>query len=298
MKITVQLQGGLGNQLFQYASAKNFAIARAQELLIDDIWYTKNHPDTTPRTVSLGYLNIPLAIGRSPQWLERPRKTRLRLQHFLPITPFLIAETRPFRFDPHKFSNPLIFGRDCYLIGYWQSFHYFQSIRSVLLTEFVPRAPLRPTYQSMLEAIQRAPSSCMVHIRRGDYVSLPQAHQVHGVLSLEYYRAAMDRMRHHLPNVQFFIFSDDLPWVREHLIVPGNASFVEGFSDDRAVVEELFLMTQCQNHIIANSSLSWWGAWLCQAPQQTVICPDQWLRDSKGTNWGDLLPSNWQRLSQ
>jgi hypothetical protein len=297
MTITVQLQGGLGNQLFQYASAKHFAMRLSKPLLLDDIWFTEHHEDTTPRTLSLPYLKVPIAISRSKEWVVRPRKSRMRLQAVLPLNPYYILESQPFTFDPHRFSLSPVFGRDYYLMGYWQSFRYFEGIRHVLVNELVPQKPLRSYYQAVLQNIQGSSASCMIHVRRGDYVHLAQANHVHGVLTLDYYRRAIEHMQKRTSHMQFFVFSDDIAWVKAHLLVPGEVQFIEGGRDDLAAVEELYLMTQCQNHIIANSSLSWWGAWLCNAKEQEVICPNQWLRVPNKNNFMDLLPSTWQRLA-
>jgi hypothetical protein len=135
----------------------------------------------------------------------------------------------------------------------------------------------------------------MVHIRRGDYVHLPVAAKVHGFLGLDYYQKGMDLLLASDPRIQFFVFSDDLDWAKANLPHQDKITFIHGTEEITAPVQELFLMTKCKKHLIANSSLSWWGAWLSTSANPHVIAPHRWTNDTD-KSWDDLLPAQWQRI--
>lgn len=293
MNITTQIQGGLGNQLFQYATGKALSIRLERSLELDINWFNSGWEDVTPRQFLLPELRLNYAIAQIESPISAPKKWRRIAQTILPISPYVLTD-RPFRFNPQLNQFTPYSDQDIYLMGYWQSFRYFNSIRSELISEIRPIQNLSTHYQHYLEKIQRSPSA-MVHIRRGDYIHLAAAAKVHGFLGLEYYQKGMDLLLAKDPATQFFIFSDDLKWAKANLPHQDKANFIEGTNKCNAPVEELFLMSQCQKHLIANSSLSWWGAWLCINPTPFVIAPRNWTNDSH-KSWDDLLPPQWRRI--
>ena len=131
-----------------------------------------------------------------------------------------------------------------------------------------------------------------VHVRRGDYVNNKNANAFHGVCSPEYYRKAIELIAKRVDSPKYFVFSDDIEWVKEHIEIP-NAVFVS--QKDIADHEELVLMSKCKHAIIANSSFSWWGAWLNANPNKLVIAPKQWVSDSR-VNTVDAIPAEWVRI--
>jgi hypothetical protein len=135
----------------------------------------------------------------------------------------------------------------------------------------------------------------MLHIRRGDYVNSPSAAKFHGVLPLSYYQQAIETLLLNKPDAHFFIFSDDLPWAKEALPKNLKITFVENALQADAAAQELQLMTECKHHIIANSSLSWWGAWLRQDGKGLVFAPNRWISDNS-LDLSNLLPSSWRRI--
>lgn len=135
--------------------------------------------------------------------------------------------------------------------------------------------------------------SVMLHVRRGDYVSNAKTLRVHGVCSIDYYRRAIGVARERLGQPRFFVFSDDLAWSRENLPLGDDAVFVEGNAE--APEMDIFLMAVCRAHVIANSSFSWWGAWLATTDAPLVIAPDPWF-DSPDVSAVDLIPASWQTL--
>jgi len=294
MNIIAQLQGGLGNQLFQYATARALAHKHQCALLLDQGWFAKSYDDVTPRELLLSSLNTKGALISLEPLLKRPKRIRRILQKLWPINPYVYSERTPYRFDPHLLKAPAFKTQNLYLMGYWQSYRYFESVKKILQAEITPASPLDQHYQNYLNQIQ-ASSSAMVHVRRGDYVHLASAAKVHGFIGLEYYQQGMDRLLEKNPNIQFFVFSDDLDWVKANLPHQNRITFIESLESNDAVIQELELMTHCQYHLIANSSLSWWAAWLAKNPDNLVICPSNWTNDLT-MNWDDLLPAHWQRI--
>ena len=293
MNITTQIQGGLGNQLFQYATGKALSSRLQGPLLLDIDWFNHGWEDVTPRHFLLPELKLSYQLTASGLDIKPPKRWRRIAQMFLPLNPYVLKD-RPFRFNQSLGTFKPYASQDIYLMGYWQSYRYFDSIRKELITQIQPAVGVLPHYQDYLAKIQSS-LSAMIHIRRGDYVHLPVAAKVHGFLGLDYYQQGMDILLASNPDTQFFVFSDDLDWAKANLPHQDKVTFIQSANQPSDPVQELFLMTQCQKHLIANSSLSWWGAWLCDQPNSQVIAPRQWTNDLD-KNWDDLLPAQWQRI--
>ncbi|MBU3627579.1 alpha-1,2-fucosyltransferase [Polynucleobacter sp. AP-Reno-20A-A9] len=294
MNIIAQLQGGLGNQLFQYATGRALALQKQASLLLDHSWYTQTYDDVTPRELLLSELNTKGSLISFQPKIQRPKRIQRIAQKFWPINPFVFTEQAPYRFDPRLIKSPAFKQQNLYLMGYWQSYKYFESIKSILQSEISPKKPLDTHYQNYLLKIQ-ATTSAMVHVRRGDYVNLASAAKVHGFVGLDYYHEGMKLLLERNPETHFFVFSDDIEWAKEKLPYPERATFVQSLNSSDAVIQELELMTHCQNHLIANSSLSWWAAWLSKNPNGTIYCPKKWMNDTS-LDLNDLLPPSWQRI--
>jgi hypothetical protein len=186
-----------------------------------------------------------------------------------------------------------------YLNGYWQSEKYFEAIRSNLLSEFSLKNSLLDKLESneslrKIKALINTTNSVSVHFRRGDYVSDSVTSQFHGTCSMSYYQNAIKRIVAEIPNPHFFLFTDDPEWVKSQKII-------EGFPSTLAVTSnmhlDMYLMSQCQHNIIANSSFSWWGAWLNRNPEKLVIAPKRWYAKVElNPQTQDLVPENWIRL--
>lgn len=294
MNIIAQLQGGLGNQLFQYAAARSLALRHQAPLLLDQSWFAPTYDDVTPRDPLLSLLQIKGSLITQEPAISRPKRIRRIAQRLLPISPYIYLERAPYRYDPLLERVSLFRHQNLYLMGYWQSYRYFESIRTTLQSEIKPQAQLDPHYQAYLEQIQLG-NAALVHVRRGDYVHLASAAKVHGFLGLDYYQRGMDTLLARNPNLRFFVFSDDLAWAQENLPHQNRITFISSLERSDAVIQELELMTHCDHFLIANSSLSWWAAWLAKAAGSPVFCPRQWTTDSN-IAWDDLLPPHWQRI--
>lgn len=294
MAIYSYLQGGLGNQMFQYAIARALSEHYQSAFLLDRSWFDVPQAETTPRPYQLDLLNINEGLDSEVAFPKRPNKLMRSLQKWLPVGPVIYYQQNAFEFDARLLHLKAISQRDLFLFGYWQAFPYIETIRPILQGEFKTKKSIAEHYQPYLEQI-RSSEAVMLHIRRGDYVNSPSAAKFHGVLPLSYYQQAIEALLLNQPNAHFFIFSDDLPWAKEALPKDLKITFVENSLQADAAAQELQLMYECQHHIIANSSLSWWGAWLKKDCSGLVFAPNRWISDSS-LDLSNLLPANWQRI--
>lgn len=281
--IIVKLMGGLGNQMFQYALGRRLAIENNAELKLDISGYAQQE-GVTPRLYALDIFLISAGFA-SQEEIERlkyPNKLFARLdipgKHCIKERNSNMADARI-----------LAAGDGCYLEGYWQAEGYSRDIRSVLLKEF----SLRPEYATLdsgLLAEMANGRSVALHVRRGDYVANVATNLFHGTCSPEYYQRAIAYIAEYVPDPTFFVFSDDIAWVKENILIDFPTIYVsDGKKKD---YEELILMSRCKHAIVANSSFSWWGAWLNQDPEKIVIAPEYWLKDVS-VKTIDLLPPEW-----
>jgi hypothetical protein len=178
------------------------------------------------------------------------------------------------------------------LLGFWQSEAYFADIRRHLMKELTPNAPPAPADQEVIDLMGKG-TAVSVHVRRGDYVTLQSASAYHGLCSLGYYRAAIEYVAERVENPKLFVFSDDPDWASANLVSPFPTKYVDHNSPNDAF-QDLRLMSLCHHHIIANSSFSWWGAWLAEQ-QGIVVAPARWYAADRPTP--DLLPAHWVRIS-
>ena len=280
--------------MFQYAIARALSEHYQSTFLLDRSWFDVPQAETTPRPYQLDLLNIKEGIRSKVAFPKRPNKLMRSLQKWLPVGPVIYYQQNAFEFDARLLHLKAISQRDLFLFGYWQAFPYIDAIRPILQSEFKTKRPAAEHYQSYLEQI-RSSEAVMLHIRRGDYVNSPSAAKFHGALQLSYYQQAIEALLLNKPNAHFFIFSDDLPWAKEALPKDLEITFVENSFKPDAAAQELQLMYECKHHIIANSSLSWWGAWLKKDCSGLVFAPNRWISDSS-LDLSNLLPANWQRI--
>ena len=287
--IVVRLCGGLGNQLFQYATGRRLAHARRAELVLDLGWYARMPSSDTPRAYELGQYPI-LARPATPGealWCRLHEGRLLRRLSFLPRRWRHLRE-KSFEFDSLVLNLP----DDTYLDGYWQNHRYFEDIADLIRNELTPIAPFGPQDEKVA-ALMAEGDAVSVHVRRGDYVTHRTAAVTHGLCSLDYYKAALARVLPHVARPRFFVFSDDPAWARENLPLPGHVIFVD-HNGPVAAFQDLRLMSLCNHQITANSSFSWWGAWLNPQSDKIVVTPRQWFADPR--NIGPLTPDGWIRL--
>ncbi|MHC1697482.1 MAG: alpha-1,2-fucosyltransferase [Geobacteraceae bacterium] len=177
--------------------------------------------------------------------------------------------------------------------GYWQSEKYFAAIRALLKNEFTLRVPLDGDDLQLAEKI-RTCNAVSLHVRRGDYLTNPQAAKHHGTCDRDYYDQAVSFIKQKIPAARLFIFSDDPQWSEANMSYDLPTTIVSK-TDGTTEGRDLTLMSSCRHHIIANSSFSWWGAWLGDNPEKLVIAPMHWFNDPARST-GDLIPEGWLRF--
>ena len=283
--IVSRLIGGLGNQMFQYAAGRALALRRGVPFRIDRRGFA-----TYRRAFGLDCFRAELADAPADQLPGAARESRIhRLLRPLLGGPMRVYAEKAFTFDPAVLSLP----DGTYLDGYWQSEQYFADCAAVLREDFTVRHAPSPENQRWLERIG-ACNSVSLHVRRGDYVSDPGAAAVHGTCDLDYYRRAVDIVRQAGgADPVIFVFSDDPDWVAANLQLPFELHLVRN-NDAATAYEDLRLMSACRHHVIANSSFSWWGAWLDAAPDKIVVAPRRWFR-ADDMDDRDLVPASWVR---
>lgn len=294
--ITVNIIGGLGNQMFQYAFGYATSKENNTELKLDvsgfnaydlrdyelDLFNVEKNSELKSKYDSLlNKLN-----GKHNTLLSKA--TRKILRGLLRFTKFYYQEKEEFVFDKGVFN----IRTDTYFYGYWQNQKYFKKYRKELLEIFTLKSIHSQTKEYQQKIIES--ESVSLHIRRGDYLTDAHTNSVHGVCDMEYYKKAVTEVLKSKKQARFFIFSDDLDWVKDNLDFIDNKTFIE-YKSDISDHEEMHLMSQCKHNIIANSSFSWWGAWLNQNSDKKVIAPKKWFKDSI-LNADDLIPDSWVRL--
>ncbi len=287
--IITKLKGGLGNQLFQYACGKVLSLKRHDSLKLDTQSYSQsNKSRDIKRTYGLKYfkINAPEATLDEIQRIKYPFGIFSKLERLVQA-----KILKKFYLDYH----PEIFEidkKDIYLDGYFQSQKYFMDIREELLLEISISNP-SSLYKEFLFKINQTLLPISIHIRRGDYAIDPIVIKEFGSCSIDYYKRAIKYMTDNYPEATFFVFSDDIEWVKENLHISSPLSYVS--RPDLKDFEEICLMSECKHHIIANSSFSWWGAWLNKNNDKTIIAPLKWTNIIPDPH-PNLIPKTWIQL--
>jgi hypothetical protein len=287
--IITRILGGLGNQMFQYAAGRALAIANDAELKLDLI----EMGSYKLRPFALDQFNIQAVVAQPDEVPGKPKRGLLRK--------FTSALKSDRSSCERIVENGLAFDSkvpalrgSLHLSGYWQSEQYFASSAAAIRSDFSLKSPLSPARQELLALIDAATAPVSIHVRRGDYVTSPSANAVHGTCEPSWYHEAMRRMLDRVGDASFFVFSDEPQWARSNLQSSRPMVFIEPQNDGRDG-EDMHLMAACHAQIIANSSFSWWGAWLNPRPDKHVIAPKQWFR-APDKDDRDIVPTNWERL--
>jgi Glycosyl transferase family 11 len=302
--IITRLIGGLGNQMFQYAAGLALAERRRTVLKLDVSWFREDPAYEAHNRYALSCLNVTeqfatqeeiervrgVQLTRTERWsvaiARALRFYRYAQRHAAPVN-----WHRPpdLRYYPGFFEQP----DNTYLDGMFQSELFFGAAAELLRLHFSFRYPPSPEVTAMAARIQSSPSAC-IHFRRGDYGRNATFAQEIGVLSPAYYQRAVAHLRSLHPTVTFYVFSDDIDAVEREFSPGGNVVFVRATQHANSH-DKIRLMSLCQHAIIANSTFSWWAAWLNPSPTKMVIAPDPWFarREHDGA---DLVPRNWTRL--
>lgn len=284
----VKLKGGLGNQLFQYSFAKYIQINSRDDVYLDmsGYDYTKNDNVRKPRILRF---NITLPIltngleknkcifshaGTYGTWVE---KIKIVIEIAINRKYCFKKDCKFFPYDKTIKYN--------YFDGYWQSWKYVKAVEDILKEEIcIPKIFEMP----LKDEIDNC-NAVFVGIRRGDYL---KENKLYGQFDNNYYLKAMKLISEHVINPVFYIFSNDISWVKKNM---NFENYIVKYRDETNVddFEELLLMGSCKHAIIVNSTFYWWGAWLIKNPKKVVVAPKEWFAN----NWeNDIVPEDWIRI--
>lgn len=282
-KVVIRVLGGLGNQMFQYASALGLARRIGAKLQLD----LDGFGSYASWDYQLDLMNVPQDLGTTPK--------KSRSIFGAKSTGVVHYEEPHLHFDAGFLK---LDATEIYLKGYFQCPHYFCEIREELLQRFSLKSDLSPPAVELSEKIQSTPNAVSLHVRRGDYLKLSD---IHPCLTGDYYRRAVDLIqRLHGDECHFFMFSDDTDFLQNEFQWLPHQTIVEVADkhSDAHAAEEMHLMSHCDHHITANSSFSWWGAWLNPSKDKQVIAPRNWLARSERVSSFpiDLYEEDWISL--
>ena len=279
--IVVALEGGLGNQMFQYAAGRALALRTGAPLTLD-LRTLLRHGE---RAYGLGDFQLGggpgLLTAGSPERAGNLRRLFRRLT----------GGEQVFREAGYAYDERIRFASaPVRLEGYFQSERYFADATTTLRTDLMPRPELLATVDGLAGRLLPSGPSLSLHVRRGDYAK-PATMAVHGLLTPEYYERALHAVTERVGKVTVCVFSDEPDWVRANLRLPAETRFVSEHT--RTALQDLLLMSRCTHHIIANSTFSWWGAWLNPRPDKVVVTPERWFQPAAGLDTRDLRPAGW-----
>lgn len=283
--IISKISGGLGNQMFQYAAGHSIASRLKTEHCLD----IRSYKTDQVRSFGLDKFNI--SAGIAPQEVLPPAKheslLRYALWKSLCLKPKLLKE--------HKLDLDKIERKHkstSYLSGHWFSEEYFQNFAADLRKEFRLANELSDYGSNILKTIKGS-TAISIHIRRGDYVNSEYWKSKLGTCSLGYYYNGLEYITSRVGvGFNIFVFSDDIDWAGKKLRIDKKMFFVSN-SESSGPHEDLMLMASCSHHIIANSTFSWWGAWLNARPDKIVVCPDPFYNDKSARC---ITPVSWKAL--
>jgi len=302
--IIVRINGGLGNQLFQYATARSIAYKLNRKLFVDNSWYKdieklddhSNSNATTKRDFLLQKLNIESQV-LNPfylNWVKRLEVKAPSNRFFSFLKRYPLNSLSYTAINQMNYSWELIANsKKVVLTGYWQNDDIIEDYRDSIISECKPKQPISKENNHYLKSICSS-NSVALHFRRGDYVSKPLSRKVHAVCSNNYYYKGIELLHKTVKDLRFFIFSDDLRWVKNNFGFNENVIYI---SNEGPEFEHLYLMSQCKHQITANSTFSWWAAWLNNNPEKIVITPEYWYYDKKLNKTIIRIPKNWIKIN-
>jgi hypothetical protein len=297
--IITKLIGGLGNQMFQYAIGRHLSVINSSKLYLDISDYHL-YPD---RHYALDCFALRSEIA-THQILEDFRQYPHNLPTLQRLWQYNLLGKRNLTIkEPHfHFAGNVIrhYKANVYLDGYWQTEKYFNQIESQIREDFRFAQPLSHQNEAVAKKILNS-ESVSVHVRRGDYVSNNVTNQFHGVCDPEYYQKAIDLITSKIDHPTFFLFSDDTDWVANNVTINHPCVLIR-HNTGRESYNDMRLMSLCKHNVIANSSFSWWGAWLNENINKLVVAPKYWLNPN--SSWyreqqislRDCLPSQWLQI--
>lgn len=292
--IIVKLIGGLGNQMFQYAAARQLSLLHQTDLFFDIASFDNDNNAYTKRNFELDVFNINIKFCSKEMLndfnIQSSTKISRVLQRNFPyFFNNLYAAESGINYQKQFFKFP----KNTYLDGFWQSELYFSSIKPVIIKDFELTKNIEGENLQWLNLIQST-NSVSIHVRRGDYITNAIAQSYNGSLGVDYYENAVKLIKSKNLDVSFFVFSDDIEWCEKNINTNSKTYFVNSNKHSNFHLD-MFLMSKCNHNIIANSSFSWWAAWLNQNNNKCIIAPKKWFAISS-LDTKDLIPKSWITL--
>ena len=288
--VILNIFGGLGNQMFQYAAGRALAIRRETGLYLDVASFQRYSIHQGFELNRLFALNVQAATEDTFKnvlgWQRSPFIRRMLYRDFMRF-----VRKRNYISEPHfEYWEGIKNAPDsCYLSGYWQSERYFTDVAEKIRKDFAFLIPLDGENLKLSQQIIGL-NSVSLHVRRGDYILDPKNAKIYHACTAEYYGKAIELLMNMVQNPRFFIFSDDIEWAKQNLDIGRSCTYVAHNRGTDSYID-MQLMSLCKHHIIANSSFSWWGAWLNPCSDKVVVAPSMWFNSE--INTGDLLPLDW-----
>ena len=291
--IIVKISGGLGNQLFQFSFGK-FLSKKLHTKVLYDIQTNKVLNDFTPRLLNLSFFNIHLDFATKKDIRKMKRFSRgiwERIERIIILKFPFLNKTYFVESSNHQMISNKYIKDNCYYEGYWQTYNY------LLLNDIELRKDISLKNSLSKEKIELAKDivnseSVSIHIRRGDYITIKKNNDKYNICSMDYYLRAIVYLEKLYKNkLRFYVFSDDIDWAKSN------------FKDEKFNVmqgnqpgEDIYFMSLCKHNIIANSTFSWWGAWLNSNKNRIVITPKNWYKEYTNDSTIEFIPSDWVQL--
>jgi hypothetical protein len=292
--IVIKIQGGLGNQMFQYAFANVLAEKNKTKAIIDDSIYniTEKKEGYTPRKFELSIFDNQYNFAKEADLLLFDKLSfinRIKKKIGLNYPKIINDSTFEYSEEAGSVKTPV------FATGYFQSYKYFIGFESLIKNLF--DFPVEYLSQENLDLIPivKKDNAVAIHIRRGDYVTDKITNQFHGSCGFDYYTEAISHITSKIENPTLVFFSDDSQWVKENF---DSLSFNKIFISHNIGINswiDLFLMSISSHNIIANSSFSWWGAWLNDNPKKIVVAPKTWFQGQQ-IDINSLIPQEWIKI--
>jgi hypothetical protein len=282
--LTVYCQGGLGNQLFQF--------------VVGYILAKKNKINLRINVESFNSYDLEFELDKFPEIrklnIHKIKNYNFFAKIYLYLYNKLFLDNQEFEKSPFVFNGDLLkekIVKNVTIKGFFQSEKYFVNYKKIVLKLFRFSKTRDKLLQKYLNLIKNK-NSVAIHIRRGDYLNNPKVRYVHGILKEDYYKKSISYFKKRVKNPIFFIFSDDIELVKKTFFFFNKEKFI--FIDTKSSINDLHLMSNCKHFIIANSTFSWWGAWLSKNKHKIICAPKNWLRAKISTP--DIIPDSWIKI--
>ncbi|WP_291066231.1 MULTISPECIES: alpha-1,2-fucosyltransferase [unclassified Empedobacter] len=288
--VIVNIIGGLGNQLFQYAFGK-YLEKKMKYNVKFEVHTNRVGANFTSRDLDISKLNVQFPIASQAdikKYKFWDKGVLWRIERKLAQKNFLFSKRYIVQENAHSILKHT--PDNAYYDGYWQCYEYVDAVKEELLNEFSLPEDFTVKHSEILDKFANN-DSVAIHIRRGDYIKIKVNAELFEVCDMSYYNLAMKSIKDRFPNAVFYIFTQDTEWAKENFIGE-EFHFVEGNS----AIDDMLLMSFCKHNIIANSTFSWWSAWLNRNPNKLIISPLKWYKGKMNIQTINLIPTKWIRI--